>query len=81
MRASNGETTLDSFKEVGQQFLESLTLGGAARNGRNLGPVPAFFSFMHYNFDLHGTFDFRLVACGFLCILPESRRAKPKYLR
>jgi hypothetical protein len=57
MRASNGETTLDSFKEVGQQFLESLTLGGAAGNGRNLGPIPAFFSFMHYNFDLHSTLN------------------------
>jgi hypothetical protein len=39
--------------QIADKLVHSLALGGAARNGGDLGPVAALLRVVHHNLDLH----------------------------
>jgi hypothetical protein len=47
----NGQAPFEGLPNVLHQLVESFALGGAARDGRNFGPVPTFLGFVNNDFN------------------------------
>ena len=45
------QASFDRFAQIAEQLLHRVALRGAARNRGNLGPIAAFLSLVHHNFD------------------------------